>query len=151
MRKALNMSQAKLAEKARVSMHTILRLETGKQRPQKSNLLAIAKVLGCSVESLYIDHTENLKTPTAASSDAQFEAIKEATKEAIKEYLANTGLADKTMDYVAIQDPDVSDLITLVKRLKKKQLKHAKFMLETLIEDGKERAEPIEVKKIRTR
>lgn len=52
-RKALKLSQEKLAEKAKISMHTVLRLEKGRQRPQRANLISIAEALGCTVEDLY--------------------------------------------------------------------------------------------------
>lgn len=52
-RKALKMSQKRLAEKAKISPITLNRIEKLKQAPQKLNLIAIAEALGCSVESLY--------------------------------------------------------------------------------------------------
>ncbi len=46
-RQRLGLSQSELAEKAKVSLHTVFRLEAGNTNPQKKNLEAIAKALGC--------------------------------------------------------------------------------------------------------
>jgi transcriptional regulator with XRE-family HTH domain len=52
-REDLGLSQTELANKAKISLYSVHRIETGKTTPRASVLKALAGVFGCSVEDLY--------------------------------------------------------------------------------------------------
>jgi transcriptional regulator with XRE-family HTH domain len=69
-RKALKMSQTDLAKKAKLSLHTIFRIEKAEQAPRRANIDSIAKALHCTREELYsgsIFTTFESGTPTTKS------------------------------------------------------------------------------------
>ena len=53
LRKAQNLTQAKLAELAQLEVQTISRIESGTRFPQKENIEKLAKVLNCEIKDLF--------------------------------------------------------------------------------------------------
>lgn len=76
-RKALGLSQEALAQKARVSYHTVWRVENAQGIPRKSNLGALATALNCTVDQLLATsapHDETIRKilqmlPSASDGD----------------------------------------------------------------------------------
>ncbi len=58
-RKFLGITQPHLAELANISKNTLYKIETGKANPTLKNLLAIADVLGMSVDVNTINNEES--------------------------------------------------------------------------------------------
>ena len=68
------MSQTELAERAKIGLQTVNRLENMKQNPRLSNIEAIAKALGCPKEQLYTDPDSRPAAPQTPI-EAQIEAL----------------------------------------------------------------------------
>lgn len=87
LRQAAGLSQGELAQKAKVSLHTVFRIENRKPNPRISSVIAIAKALGVSKDDLYTKPatlkdfgiSESIQRPPASLTP---EEIKTAVRDA---------------------------------------------------------------------
>jgi transcriptional regulator with XRE-family HTH domain len=89
LRKSEGLSQGELASKAKVSLHTVFRIEAKKAGTKTSSVEAIAKALGVTKEDLYARPTTDLGELGRRALDTKPEPPKLSPDEA-KEFLLST-------------------------------------------------------------
>ncbi len=97
-RKRLNWTQTELAKRARVGLQTVLRIEKGRQLPQKANLSAIAEALKCTTDELYGELTKPTQT---------MESLLEIVKEQDKKISELQATIDRQSEVIAQQADDL--------------------------------------------
>lgn len=128
LRKKRGWSQTELADRAKISLQTVNRLEKMTQATRPSNLAAIAEALGTSKEELMLDPDalEPKQAPSAAKiaqllaeSEARLEAL-EAENQSLKAQLSSLpeGLLERL---IGASDTEIQAVMAALRMRKKKK------------------------------